>query len=1510
MTPAGLQGRSHGFASGRWDPIAIIGIGCRFPGASGVEEFWRIVRDGIETVSDYPGGRLPWIDRAYASKEGLATVRGGFLPAIDRFDADFFGISPREAALLDPQQRLLLEVAWEAIEDAGIPVSKIAGTQTGVFAGLWSGDYESCLLEQPEGLDFYATIGTGRYPASGRLAYFFDLRGPNLTLDTACSSSLVTIHLACRSLREGESDMALTGGANIILRPELTRAYSNSKMLSPDGRSKFGDASANGYVRSEGAAMLLLKPLSRAIADGDPVYAVIRGSAVNNDGRASGALVAPSREGQESVIRRALRDANVDAGAIDYLEAHGTGTPVGDPVEVETIGLVVDTATRKRPCLVGSVKTNIGHTEAVAGAAGVIKTALALERGMVPASLHLREPSPSIAWSRLPLAIPTATEPWPHAGPVRLAGVNGFGITGTNAHVVLENADVSLESADSRKQYLFVLSAHSQKALEAQAKSWLAQFESDSSWPPSLADLAYTAAVRRSQHDFRLAVVAASSGELQQKLAQWLQGEQPEKVVAGRKLPLTSPKKVFVFAGHGAQWAGMTRGLFDEEVFRKTLDECDGAIRKFAGWSVVDQLLSGAMPHEACIAQPCLFAVMVSLAALWKSWGVEPDAVIGHSMGECAAAVVCGALSLEDGAAIISGRSRLMTRVSGKGGMLFTALPFDDAAALARQSGGRLSVAVSNSPGATVLSGDPDAIEEVVCQLNEREVFCRRVRVDVASHSAQMDPLLPELEEAIREIQPRHSAIPFYSTVTASVEDGAALDPEYWSKNLRHPVMFSATVENLLRDGFEAFIEISPHPLLVQSIEEIRAQFDKPAMVAGSLRRDCNDLGEILHSLGALYVSGLPVDFAGLYPKGRCLRLPLYPFQRERYWLDTEKMREPRRLAAASGTVADAGQDVYELCWREAEVPSAGAPGGLWIVLSTGAVATPLISQMERAGSRCIGVRDLEQLKISLDAAGSRCRGVIRISEKKGADAWDAAAEAMEIVRTVRTVAAATGAPRLWLVTTGVWNLASDRGEVRAAQSPAWGLGRVIEREHPELRPVNVDLPSSTDGNDLDVLSRLISAGGPEEQIAVRGGKYFVARYERMAQLTGGAPGFRADASYLITGGLGGIGLFVAEWLAKNGAKHIALVGRRGPDEAVRARIAALESSGASVRVFSADIAEDGQVRAMLDTIRDELPPLKGVFHLAAVTSATLLNDLDAESLDRVMRSKAVSAWVIDRCLDGLELDFFVLFSSITVVITQPGLASYVAANAYLQGLARHRQARGLKAQSIGWAVWLSTGLCEDQQVQKGVQEYQQMGIQPFQVKHALRALGRIMAAGKTDVLAMPVAWDQFARSFANSAPPRAFLDLLPKAEVPRASETPEAIGEKLLALEPARRRAALEAHLQEKLAAVLKTDAARIDPAKPFGAMGMDSLMGLEFVRRLSATTGLRLPVTAVFNYPTVQTFAREIAKRMSIPLDTAAPAAVRPNGKVMQAVASSMAGTTDDEAIEALMRGGPRAL
>ena len=610
-----------------------------------------------------------------------------------------------------------------------------------------------------------------------------------------------------------------------------------------------------------------------------------------------------------------------------------------------------------------------------------------------------------------------------------------------------------------------------------------------------------------------------------------------------------------------------------------------------------------------------------------------------------------------------------------------------------------------------MLSGEPAAIDDALRRLTEREIFCRRIKVDVASHCSQMDPLRPELEAQLSDIHPRVGEVPLYSTSGGGIEDGSRLNAGYWGRNLRQPVLFSGAVDNLLRDGFDTFIEINAHPVLLQSIESSIGNSGRSATAVASLRRGQNDRAEMLNALGALYVSGFPVDFSRLYPRGACLRLPPATWDRERYWIETDgAQRQPRRLTAVSAPAPASAQDIYELHWHEAEVPSAKGTAGLWIVMGGGEpVAVSLMTQMESAGNFCFRVRDEEGLERALIVSGGRCRGVIRISTTESADARDAAAEAMQIVRTVRTVAAAAGAPRLWLVSTGAWHLEADGGEVQAAQSTGWGLGRVVEREYPELHPANADLSASPEGEEIEILARLICANGPEEQVAVRGGKYFVARYERMAHQTGGAVAFHADASYLITGGLGGIGPLVAEWLARNGAKHIALVGRRLPDDAAGERIAALQST-AEVRVFSADMAEEDQVRAMLAAMHAEMPPLKGVFHLAAAYESALLGNVEPSGLYRVMRSKAEGAWALDRCLDGIDLDYFVLFSSIAAAIGQPGLGSYAAANAYVEGLARHRRARGLKAQSIQWGSWLSTGLSNDQHVRDGVRIYRAGG--------------------------------------------------------------------------------------------------------------------------------------------------------------------------------------------------------
>jgi acyl transferase domain-containing protein len=871
------------------DPIAIVGIACRFPGANGPEEFWQLLRDGRCTVGSVPSDRFD-IEALYDPKSatpGKVTSRwGGFLPDIQMFDAGCFGISPREAAFLDPQQRLLLKTTWEALEDAGQPIEGLAGSNTGVFVGLWLNDYEARLFGATPETEFYMTTGTGRYAASGRISYCFGLEGPSLTVDTACSSSLVAVHLACQSLRTGECSLAIAGGANVILQPHVTVAYSQSRMMAPDGRCKFGDARADGYVRSEGAGVVVLKPMRQAIADRDSIYAVVRGSAINNDGKSSGSLGTPSRSGQERLLQRAYESADTSPGTVQYVESHGTGTSAGDPVELGAIGTVLANG-RTSPCLVGSVKTNVGHTEGAAGVAGLIKVALSLSQRLIPPSLHCHQPSPNIPWAELSLRVVRQATAWPSEPGTGIAGVSSFGIAGTNAHVVLGEApqtDSKTGTKDFDRAVLVPISARSWKSVRGLANAY-ARWIGSNEVP--VRDVAYAASRRRSHHVCRFAAVGETRADLKEQLEGWLaSGASTDKAI-GRKI-------VFVFPGQGSQWVGMGRELMQREpVFRESLEACDRALRPFVNWSLLEQLQSNAtapsyrLSEIDCI-QPTLLAIEIALAHLWHSWGIKADAVIGHSMGEIAAAFVAGALTLDDAMRVISCRSKLLRRRAGQGAMAIVELSTEETEAVLADFHEQLSIAVSNSPSSTVVSGDPVAIEQVLQTLEERNVFCRPVRVDVASHSPQMDPLLPELTAALGDLHPRKATIPIYSTCHATILDGSQCDAAYWAANLRRPVLFSQMTQELLASDYGIFIEMSPHPVLLPAIEQGFQHAGRTGVAVASLRRNEPEQQTILASLGTLYQLGYSLAWEQLNPAGECIKLPRYHWDEERFWCEND----------------------------------------------------------------------------------------------------------------------------------------------------------------------------------------------------------------------------------------------------------------------------------------------------------------------------------------------------------------------------------------------------------------------------------------------------------------------------------------------------------------------------------------------------------------------------------------------------------------------------------------------
>ncbi|MFE0593070.1 beta-ketoacyl synthase N-terminal-like domain-containing protein [Micromonospora echinospora] len=876
------------------EPIAVIGMGCRLPGgANDPESYWRLLRDGRDVIREMPAER--WDTDAYFDPDPeapgkMSTRWGGFLDGIDGFDPGFFGISPWEAANMDPQQRLMLEVAQEAFDDAGQLRDQLQGSRTGVFVGLAHSEYGWLNFNNPDLANVYTATGSFGSIVANRLSYVYDLRGPSYTMDAVCSSSLLAVHQACESLRSGDCTMALAGGAGLFLKPEGFVWFTKLGVMSPDGRCKAFDARGDGIVLGEGVAAVVLKTLSRALEDGDPIYAVLRGSAVVQDGRSNG-LTAPSRLSQEAMLREAYERAGVDPAAVQYVEAHGTGTILGDPIEAQALGTVLGSRRdADRPLMIGSVKTNIGHLQMVGGLAGLIKVVLAMKHRQLPASLHYTQGNPHIPFDDYRLRVQDAPGPWPYDGPL-LAGVTSLSFGGTNVHVVVEEPPAPAAaptSGDDDRARLLPLSAHDPAALRDLAGA-VGEFAADPS--VDLDDLCHTASLRRSTYDERLAVSFTSRTDLVEKLAAFRAGAARPGLATGGKSQHVRRRLVFVFPGQGGQWVGMGRRLLDTEpVFRQAIEECAAALAPYVSWSLPDELRAdeaSSQLDQIDVIQPMTWAVQVGLAALWRSWGIVPDAVVGHSMGEVAAAHVAGTLSLDDAARVICRRSWLVRRIRGRGTMAVVELPLHEARAAIAGLEDQLAIAVSNSPTSTVLSGDTTAIETVLKTLTERDVFCRQVKVDFASHSPQVDELRDDLLAELRDVRPRESTVPIHSTVTGRPTDGREFTADYWADNLREPVLFSTVLGQLLESAPTAVIEISPHPILLPSVEQCARHADRPVVALPSLRRNEDERSVLLGTLGALWTLGHRVDWRRQHPTDRpVLRLPYYPWQRQRCWLE------------------------------------------------------------------------------------------------------------------------------------------------------------------------------------------------------------------------------------------------------------------------------------------------------------------------------------------------------------------------------------------------------------------------------------------------------------------------------------------------------------------------------------------------------------------------------------------------------------------------------------------------
>ncbi|WP_425574710.1 type I polyketide synthase [Streptomyces asiaticus] len=1664
------------------EPIAIVSMGCRFPGGvRSPEDLWRLVAEGRDAISEFPANRGWDVDGLYDPDPGRSgtcnTREGGFVHDADQFDPAFFGISPREALAMDPQQRLLLEVSWEAIERAGIDPLSLKGTRAGVYVGLASFQYGGDPQYAPQSVEGHLLIGNVSSVASGRISYTLGLEGPAITLDTACSSSLVTMHLAAQALRRGECSLALAGGVAVMATPGVFVEFSHQRGLAANGRCKSFAAGADGTGWGEGAGMVLLERLSDARRNGHPVLAVLRSSAMNQDGASNG-LAAPNGPAQRRVIEAALTAAGLTVDDVDAVEAHGTGTALGDPIEA---GALLATYGKGRasghPLWLGSLKSNIGHTQAAAGVGGVIKTVMALRHGTLPRTLHVEQASPAVNWSSGSVELLTEAREWPERGRPRRAGVSAFGVSGTNAHVILEQAPAEEEDGEEGVPALdgtalggsavpWVLSGRSEAALRAQAERLLARLNERPEVSP--ADVGHSLATGRSVFEYRAAVVGADRPQLLGALEALASGGVSPGVVRGEGAAVPEARPVFVFPGQGSQWVGMAVELLDSSpVFAGRLAECEAALSGFVEWSLAEVLGDEKALGRVDVVQPALWAVMVSLAEVWRACGVTPAAVMGHSQGEIAAAVVAGALSLEDGARVVALRSQAIARgLAGHGGMMSVSLPVEEVRERIAAWDGRISVAAVNGPGAVVVSGEPEALRELLAQCEAEDVRAKLIPVDYASHSAQVEEIHDELLRILAPVRPRTSRIVFHSTVTGEPLDTAGLDAAYWARNLRETVRLETATRALLTSGHRLFVEVSPHPVLAAAIEATVEAAEGSAAVIGTLRREEGGPERMLLSLAQGYVHGAEVDWRGLFA-GRGARrvdLPTYAFQRTRYWVEprtgpvAEAATGPAEtefwtavenadldtLTATLGAAADAPLSEvlpllsswrsrlsdqaaldswrYRIGWQPLDwqsldgrrtltlpgrllvaVPAearatdteatdteatdteaadteaaeagpadarandsgattagavdtgtldttvaeagpvssgatdteAGAAGPATAGLTNNAPATPgpAVTKAIMAGLAALGV-EVVPLRIGPDDT-DRTRLAARITEALGdtgapgglvsllaldeaphpehPDVPTGLATTLDLVRALGE--AGVDAP-LWCVTRGaVSTSGADRLEA-PAQALVWGLGAVVALEHPQRWGGLIDLPGTLDEGSLRALARALTGQDGEDQLAIRASGT-LARRLRRAGATRSGERWQPRGTVLITGGTGGVGAQIARGLVDEGAEHVVLVSRRGPEAPGAAALEAeLTARGARVTVAACDVADREALAHLLNQVtRDGADhPLTAVVHAAGALDDATVDALTPERIEAVLRPKVAGARLLHeltRDLD-LDLDAFVLISSIAGTVGAAGQGNYAAASAYLDALAQLRRADGLPATSVAWSAWAGGGMIDGEMAD----QLRRRGAPPIDGVRALELLRQTVARSDGFLVAADIDWGRFAPALSATRPLPLLADL-PEAggtwQDPAGAEREDAGGAaalrtRLTELGPADRHTVLVELVSEQAAAALGyADAGAVETGRAFKELGFDSLTAVDLRNRLNAATGLRLPVTLVFDYPTADDLAvllrEELLPSGGEPADTVALAELdRVQSTLAALELDDIESATDDEMFELL--------
>ena len=1500
-------------------PIAIVGMSGRFPGATSLEAFWANVRAGVDCLKTFTDTELEaaGVDAATRARPGWV-ARGSVLEDVDLFDAAFFGYSPREAQIIDPQQRVFLECAWEALDHAGYG-AEAPGTAVGVYAGSSLNSYllsqllpDRALLASVGG--YQLMIGNDKDFLCTRVSYKLDLHGPSMTIQTACSTSLVAVQVACRALQRAECDMALAGGVSIGFPQRTGYQYQEGMIFSPDGVCRPFDAQAQGTRAGAGAGVVVLKRLKDAIADRDTIYAVIKGAAVNNDGAGKAGYTAPSVDGQMEAIATAHALAGFAPRSITYLEAHGTATPLGDPIEIAALTQVFRASTPEREfCALGSLKANLGHLDAAAGVAGLIKATLAIEQREIPPLAHFRAPNPQLELPSSPFRVPTKVEPWVATDGPRRAGVSSFGIGGSNAHVVLEEAPEPAPSTTHRGQHLLVLSARTPEALNAATTNLVRHLGAHPK--TNIADVAYTLQAGRRAFPHRRCVVVRDAAEALSALAA------PDRAPVLSALHEGAARPVaFLFSGQGSQHAGMCWQLYQSEpVFRAAVDHCAEYLRGPLACDLRDLLREGtdAQLSETRLTQPLLFVTEYALATLWMTWGVQPAAMLGHSIGEYVAAHLAGVFSLQDALKLVAARGRLMQALP-PGEMMAVSLPLAELSARLRSG---VEIAAVNAPALCSVSGTAQAIAALASELESAGIEHRRLHTSHAFHSAMMEPALAPFREVVAGIALSAPSKRYVSNLTGTwIRPEQAISAQYYVDHLRGSVLFAAGVAPLNADPSLLLLEVGPGTALA-SLARLTLGREGAARVIASLphpREQRAQLDALLTATGKLWLAGVALSWAGLHRDDQLRRiaLPAYPFERKRHWVDPPAVSAPaaEQNSAASYRREELEDWFHVPTWERADLGATGrrALTGTWLVFGAqNALTGDVAARLRAAGADVLTIRggdafsadgtDGFTLRPDADAdyaellgalAGRRLAGVLHLWNVGGTEPVDTARPLHELLALGRALVAVGTPLRVVLATSGAQSVL---GELITAPSRALVAGPVLAlpAEQPGLHVSTLDLSEDAHWAERAASALLdeASAEDCETFVAHRAGFRWVRRYAESAlpAVEQSSLPLKAQGVYLITGGAGGIGRTLAAWIAAQVPARLILTARTAlpPRDSWDAWVAAheatdataqtiasvraLEAAGSEVAVVAADVADEAVMHAALEVVHARWGAVNGVIHAAGVAGGSAVAFSERVETNAVLSAKLAGTQVLARLLGATPLEFFVAFSSISAVVGAPGAAAYGAACAYLDAyvLSAHKPAPWRYALSIAWDAWRDVGMAEHVVVPAAMRAarraYVDAGIPPLS---GAEAFGRALASRLPQYVVSP-----FEVGRALGALRRAARAAAAAPNVPAAVAGATA----------ARGAGSFDAPAGD-VEATLTATWEELLGVRPVGAsdnffeLGGHSLLATRILARIDEQFGVRLPLRVMFDAPTVRQLAELVNAQRA---NTAQPASSEPAGE-----------------------------